>query len=911
MPTAKAGPEGGFDVASGDSVTLGVDGAENGFDDPWGDNVEYEWTPPAGTTVTYTEGTTATSRRPVFTAPMADGTLIFTLTVTGNGGSFAATSTVDVRVVAAVIMPPMPESASVNGATLTLTYGEDLQATTWTSTPGSSPVYLAVLSEPGERRNIETAPGTMAQASGRTVTVTLDRRAGYNQEVTLSYFPDNAEAASRVRDLGGNEADGFAGLEVRNDTPQGPHVEGAAFAEAAKTYAIGDTIEVDVTFSESVRVSAAPTIGLAIGSATRKAVWKAGQAAGTVHRFAYTVAQGDLDTDGMAIRRNTLALGGGTIATVAKSGTVDLRHDSLPRHRDRTVDGVRPAVKAGADGAVALGPELVLTWTEELDPASVPAGSGGFTVKIGGTVEPAVRSVAIDGATVTLKLARGIRANTTGVTVDYAPQSATPIKDRAGNAAVAFTGRAVTARSADNNEATGTVTVSGLATVGQRLTATVSDIADPDGPPSTGYTVTWLRIDGSSETTIRTSTLATGVASNFYTLAALDAGKRIKVKVAFEDYIGNPEEFESAAFPGFGRIMWPAESACAMPSLEGRELVWTGQVGVGTSTVGGSDFSHGFGALNTGSTLSDKTFAIGGTDYTIDYLGVGAPGARHRRSPVLQHHHGPADVGDKRRAAPCLRRHVPLRGWPRLRHQPGCELHRRHLLHLQLVLLRPRLVGACDPAGVSEQGRHAGAGADGHRGGWRDAHHDLRREAEADGSGAYGRRNNIPLHSGRLWQQPVHALRRPRRGGAERQPGHHDPGPVRRGRADDRACLFRRTTPPPPARPRTSPATPPPGFKRSEPAGNRPERHARGPRGKERGLRRRRADLRHRRRHRRGRHLQRVRDRDRDLDREAPHCAGAARRPSGRSGRPAKAPAPCTASNTPSPRTIWTPTAWR
>ena len=484
VPIAKAGPEGGLDVASGDSVTLGVDGAENGFDDPWGDNVEYEWTPPAGTTVTYTEGTTATSRRPVFTAPMADGTLTFTLTVTGKGGSFAATSSVDVRV-AAVIMPPMPESAIVNGATLTLTYGEDLQATTWTSTPGSSPVYLAVLSEPGERRNIETAPGTMAQASGRTVTVTLDRRAGYNQEVTLSYFPDNAAAASRVRDLGGNEADGFAGLEVRNDTPQGPHVEGAAFAEAAKTYAIGDTIEVDVTFSESVRVRAAPTIGLAIGSATRKAVWKAGQAAGTVHRFAYTVAQGDLDTDGITIRRNTLALGGGTIATVAKSGTVDLRHDSLPRHRDRTVDGVRPAVKAGAEGAVTLGPELVLTWTEELDPASVPAGSGGFTIKIGGTVEPAVRSVAIDGATVRLMLARGIRANTTGVTVDYTPQSATPIKDRAGNAAVAFTGQAVTARSADNNEATGTVTVSGSATVGQRLTATVSDIADPDGPPST------------------------------------------------------------------------------------------------------------------------------------------------------------------------------------------------------------------------------------------------------------------------------------------------------------------------------------------------------------------------------------------------------------------------------------------
>ena len=415
-------------------------------------------------------------------------------------------------------------------------------------------------------------------------------------------------------------------------------------------YAADETIQVRLDFGEAVSVAGTPYVVL------------------TVHRFAYTVAQGDLDTDGMAIGRNTLALGGGTIATVAKSGTVDLRHDSLPRDRDRTVDGVRPAVKAGADGAVALGPELVLTWTEELDPTSVPAGSGGFTVKIGGTVEPAVRSVAIDGATVTLMLARGIQANTTGVTVDYAPQSATPIKDRAGNAAVAFTERTVTARSADNNEATGTVTVSGLATVGQRLTATVSDIADPDGPPSTGYTVTWLRIDGSSETTIRTSTLATGVASNFYTLAALDAGKRIKVKVAFEDYIGNPEEFESAAFPGFGRIMWPIDTACAMPSLAGRELVWTGQVGVGTNIVAGNDFSHGFGAENTGSTLSDETFVIGGTDYTIDYLIVGAPGSSIPGNLRFSTTTDPADVGDKRRTAPCLRRHVPLRGWPRLRH---------------------------------------------------------------------------------------------------------------------------------------------------------------------------------------------------------------------------------------------------
>ena len=78
-------------------MTLEVEGPEN--DDLWGTNVTYAWAPPAGTTVTYTDGTTANSPRPTFDAPAADGTLTFTLTATGGGG-VAATSTVDVRVAA-------------------------------------------------------------------------------------------------------------------------------------------------------------------------------------------------------------------------------------------------------------------------------------------------------------------------------------------------------------------------------------------------------------------------------------------------------------------------------------------------------------------------------------------------------------------------------------------------------------------------------------------------------------------------------------------------------------------------------------------------------------------------------------------------------------------------------------------
>ena len=227
--------------------------------------------------------------RPSFTAPAADETLAFTLTVAGRGGASSgnvnrhrATSTVGVRVGAAGVRP-MPVSAAVNGTTLTLTYGEDLRETEPAPASGKGPVYLAVVSEPGERRTIVTVPVSGARASGRTVTITLEREVVHNRIVTLSYFPDNAVAAGRVRDRAGNLAGGFAGLRVRNVLSEGPVVRDIAFAGAAKTYRIGDTVGIDVTFSDPVSVTAtggAPTLALEIGAAGRKARWKGRPGAG-------------------------------------------------------------------------------------------------------------------------------------------------------------------------------------------------------------------------------------------------------------------------------------------------------------------------------------------------------------------------------------------------------------------------------------------------------------------------------------------------------------------------------------------------------------------------------------------------------------------------------------------------------
>ena len=84
----------------------------------------------------------------------------------------------------------MPESAVVDGETLTLTYGEALQETAPAPASNKGQVYLAVVSEPGARRNIETARPSAVEVKGRQVILTLDPPADFGDTVTLSYYPE-------------------------------------------------------------------------------------------------------------------------------------------------------------------------------------------------------------------------------------------------------------------------------------------------------------------------------------------------------------------------------------------------------------------------------------------------------------------------------------------------------------------------------------------------------------------------------------------------------------------------------------------------------------------------------------------------------------------------------------------------
>ena len=99
-----------------------------------------------------------------------------------------------------------------------------------------------------------------------------------------------------------------------------------------------------------------------------------------------------------------------------------------------------------------------------------------------------------------------------------------------------------------NTDATGSPTISGVVQVGLVLTAGKGTIADANGTTKAdngdsgyAYTYQWIRVDGGTETNI------SGATSSTYTPVDDDEGKKIKVRVSFQDDAGYSESRTSAA----------------------------------------------------------------------------------------------------------------------------------------------------------------------------------------------------------------------------------------------------------------------------------------------------------------------------------------------------------------------------
>ena len=316
--------------------------------------------------------------------------------------------------------------AVVDGTTLTLTYDEPLDGSS-TPVPGDFTV------SGGDR--VRTVTGV--RVNGSALELTLDVGAEHGEAgIQVSYTPGD----NPIRDVPGNDAGTLSREPVANDTPDttSPTVESLAITSnpgSDQTYAAGDEIEVTVTFDETVEVEGTPQLRLRVGTRTRTVGYETSTGTAALV-FAYEVADGDDDTDGVSIEAGRIAFNGGTIKDEADNDAV-LDHEAVAPQAGHTVDGVRPAfLSAAVDG-----PSLTLAYGEALDEGSRPA-PGDFTVEVDGSGR-SVSGVSVSGRVATLTLNPAVEHGDTGIRVSYAPDT-NPIRDAVGNNALALSNRSVT-----------------------------------------------------------------------------------------------------------------------------------------------------------------------------------------------------------------------------------------------------------------------------------------------------------------------------------------------------------------------------------------------------------------------------------------------------------------------------------
>ena len=158
----------------------------------------------------------------------------------------------------------------------------------------------------------------------------------------------------------------------------------------------------------------------------------------------------------------------------------------------------------------------------------------------------------------------------------------------------------------DNRSATGAPVITGTAEVGQVLGVDVTGIEDEDGLYDVEYAYQWVRVDAdgtSNEEDISGATAAT------YTLTADDVGKKVKVEVSFTDDFGSDEQRPSAPT---ATVTAAASAVCAVPSLSGRNVIWTGSMTVAVDPDNAGVFGFESGSFGT---LDDQTFTVGTNDY--------------------------------------------------------------------------------------------------------------------------------------------------------------------------------------------------------------------------------------------------------------------------------------------------------
>ena len=304
--------------------------------------------------------------------------------------------------------PPAFSDATVDGATLTVTFDVDLDTG---SVPAPSAFTVTVGSD---GRTVDSV-----SLSGKAVTLTLDSAVKVAEVVQVRYTqPESNPLEGSANDA---EVATFANQAVSNATL--PAVSSATVDGATLTLVFDEALDVQsvpapgdfyVTVGSDRRDVA--TNGVSIDGTTVTLTLDSAVAEGDTVKVRYTKPssgelQADVDLDA-------------DVATFADQAVTNVTDTTAPTFQSASVDG----------------DTLTATFDEALDEASVPA-PGAFTVTVSGAGRT-VDSVAIDDDTVTLTLDSAVTLSDT-ILVRYDKPDDDPLRDPSGNPVATFADQAV------------------------------------------------------------------------------------------------------------------------------------------------------------------------------------------------------------------------------------------------------------------------------------------------------------------------------------------------------------------------------------------------------------------------------------------------------------------------------------
>ena len=382
------------------------------------------------------------------------------------------------------------QSATVDGAVLTLTYNEVLD--NLVSLP---PTAFAVNGVP--RSVVGVGFGES------NVLLFLSSAVESGDTVTVDYTaPDGTDS---IRDTRGRKADSFSGQAVTNDTASPPLTASAHDGPSSHNGQGAFTFE--------LRFSADPKPDFSYT---------------TVRDHAFTVTGGSVTyvrrlEPGKNVRWEiTVAPGSSADVTIALNATTDC--------------SAQGAICTEDGGKLSSGLLLVVP-----GPNAPATGAPTITgaAQVGETITAVTTGISDDdglgNATFAYQwLAAAAEINGTTAST-YTLVAADAGNDEELTSAV--TGAVAAAPPPPNTPATGAPSITGTAQVGETLTAVTTGISDDDGLGNATFAYQWF----ADNAEINRATAST------YTLVDDDAGKAIKVRVSFTDDAGNDEQLTSAA----------------------------------------------------------------------------------------------------------------------------------------------------------------------------------------------------------------------------------------------------------------------------------------------------------------------------------------------------------------------------